>query len=115
MTPYLNPASRVEERYNTAHAKTRVLIEQTFGRWKRRFHVLHGEVRMRPERVCTIIGACDVLHNIAVIMNEPMDDDPLDDDVVEIDHYQGPQRGLVIRDHIRDMFIFHNSMLPITR
>ena len=42
-----------------------------------------------------MIGACAVLHNIAVLLNEPMDDDPLDDDPEGIDPYHGPQR-----DHI---------------
>ena len=56
------------------HTKTRVIIEQTFGRWKRRFHVLHSEIRMAPERVCNIIGACAVLHNIAILQKEPMED-----------------------------------------
>ena len=56
MTPYLRPSTPAEERFNTAHSKTRVTIERTFGWWKRRFHVLHSEIRMHPERVCTIIG-----------------------------------------------------------
>lgn len=100
MTPYTSPSTAAQERYNTAHTKTRVVVEQTFGRWKRRFHVLHSEIRMTPERVCTVIGACAVLHNIALLLNEPMDDDPLEDDPEEIDPYNGPQRGLAMRDHI---------------
>lgn len=63
MTPYPNPANAKQEAFNKAHCQTRVAIEQTFGRWKRRFHLLHSECRMKPEKVCTIIGACAVLHN----------------------------------------------------
>ena len=74
MTPFNNPRNPSQEAYNTAHTKTRVVIEQNFGRWKRRFHVLHSEVRMAPEKVCLIIGACAVLHNIAILQNEPMED-----------------------------------------
>lgn len=44
MTPYLAPGNEAQERYNTAHKTTRVTVERTFGRWKRRFHVLHSEV-----------------------------------------------------------------------
>ena len=54
LTPYRQPTTSAQENYNYAHKKTRVLIEQTFGRWKRRFHCLHGEIRMAPDKVCTI-------------------------------------------------------------
>ena len=100
MTPYPSPSTAAQENYNTAHTKTRVIVEQSFGRWKRRFHVLHSEIRMTPERACSVIGSCAVLHNIAVLLNEPMDDDPLDDDPEGIDPYHGPQRGLAMQDHI---------------
>ena len=100
MTPYPSPSTAAQENYNTAQTKTRVIVEQSFGRWKRRFHVLHSEIRMTPERACSVIGACAVLHNIAVLLNEPMDDDSLVDDPEGIDPYHGPQRGLAMRDHI---------------
>ena len=46
MTPYPSPSTATQENYNTAHTKTKVVVEQSFGWWKRRFHVLHSEVRM---------------------------------------------------------------------
>ena len=100
MTPYPSPSTAAQENFNAAHTKTRVIVEQSFGRWKRRFHVLHSEIRMTPERACSVIRPCAVLHNIAVLLNEPMDDDPLVDDPEGIDPYHGPQRGLAMRDHI---------------
>ena len=100
MTPYPSPSTAAQENYNTAHTKTKVIVEQSFGRWKLRFHVLHSEIRMTPQRACSIIGASAVLHNIAVLLNEPMDDDPLDDGPEGIDPCHGPQRGLAMRDHI---------------
>ena len=75
-------------------------MEQSFGRWKQQFHVLHSEIRMTPQRACSVIGACAVLHNIAVLLNEPIDDDLLDDNPEGIEPYHGPQRGLAMRDHI---------------
>ncbi len=65
LTPLLAPKNLAEERYNRAHKVTRCIVERTFGIWKRRFHVLHSEIRMDPRKVCHIIGACAVLHNIA--------------------------------------------------
>ena len=79
LTPYRQPVSIDQENYNSAHKRTRVLIEQTFGRWKRRFHCLHGEIRMSPDRVCTIIVACAVLHNMAIDWKEPILEDTIVD------------------------------------
>ena len=74
MTPFATTRTPSQEAYNSAHTKTRVVIEQTFGRWKRRFHVLHAEIRMAPEKVYMIVGACAVLHNIALLLHKPMED-----------------------------------------
>jgi hypothetical protein len=30
---------------------------------------------MKPQKVCRIIGACAILHNIALLRNEPLDAD----------------------------------------
>ena len=103
MTPYTTTRNEAQEAYNIVHAKTRVIIEQTFGRWKRRFHVLHGEIRMAPRKVCLIVGACAVLHNIAVQLHEPMEDGEVDL-LADVDPYHGPQQGLLIRDHICETF-----------
>ena len=103
MTPYTVTRNAAQETYNDAHAKTRVVIEQTFGRWKRRFHVLHAEIRMGPEKVCVIVGACAVLHNIAVRLHEPMEDEEVDE-LADVDPYHGPQQGLSLRDHICQTF-----------
>lgn len=88
----------------------RVEIEKTFGRWKRRFHVLHSEIRMTPEKACLITGACAVLHNIAVLMKEPMEDGE-EIEEVEVEPFNGLQQGLVIRDHICHTFFGWNSDL----
>lgn len=103
MTPYHNPVTVKEKAFNRAQKKTRVCIEQTFGRWKRRFHLLHSEVRMDPEKVCQLIGACAVLHNIALSFNEPIEDDGNIEDN-DVDEYHGPENGNMIRDHITNTF-----------
>ncbi len=104
MTPYHEPATANQRAFNRAHRKTRVMIEQTFG-WKRRFHLLHSEVRMHPEKVCKLIGACAILHNIAIAFNEPMEDEEGDeDDQPDVQKYQGRETGHLIRDHIANTF-----------
>ena len=51
--------------YYRDHKRTRCVVERGIGQWKRRFHVLHGEIRVKsPAYVCRIIEACALLHNI---------------------------------------------------
>ena len=45
MTPYLHPRDRSQRRYNVAQRKTRCIVERTIGILKRRFHILHSEIR----------------------------------------------------------------------
>ncbi|VDI51079.1 Hypothetical predicted protein [Mytilus galloprovincialis] len=82
LTPNLRPSTRHQERFNSAQTRTRSVIERTFGRWKRRFHLLHSEIRLTPDRVCKIVIACAILHNFAILQREPM---IYDREVEEID------------------------------
>ena len=66
MTPYIHPQTRPQLRYNMAHKRTRVLVENTIGVLKRRFPCLHFGLRVNPGRANTIIAACIVLHNVAI-------------------------------------------------
>ncbi|KAI2646780.1 hypothetical protein H4Q32_026364 [Labeo rohita] len=86
LTPFLNPVTAAQTRYNTAHAKTRNVIERCFGVLKRRFHCLHGELKMKPERVCNIICACVVLHNLArdLALPDLEEDQMLEEPAMEI-------------------------------
>ena len=75
MVPYANPITANQCSFNRSLKKTRVVIEQVFGRWKR-FHILHSEIMQNA----SINGlqcdwGCGVLHNIAVMFNEPFEDD----------------------------------------
>ena len=72
MTPYPHPSTQHQEGFNEALGKTRVKIEQLFRIFKRRFHLMHSEIRMDPVKVLQRIGACAVFHNIAKQMTNQM-------------------------------------------
>lgn len=57
-------------------------MERGIGQLKRRFHVLHGEVRLRLEKVSKVIIACAILHNICKVRQiaEPLEDGDEDED-----------------------------------
>ncbi|MBN3298691.1 HARB1 nuclease, partial [Amia calva] len=89
MTPYPDPQTREEIKYNVAHSNTRVRIEMTFGVIKAHFACLQG-LRVRAVWACEVLAACVVLHNIATIRKErapcqlPMPPDVVDP--VTLDH-----------------------------
>ena len=106
ITPYSQPQSPSQEQFNRAHKTTRCVIERSFGLLKHRFHILHSEIRMSPDRVCIITAGCFVLHNIAVSLREPeVDCDNIDDADFDVqEQYQGPENGNAVRMHITDSF-----------
>ncbi|KAJ8305567.1 hypothetical protein KUTeg_016163 [Tegillarca granosa] len=111
MTPYRCADTPQKQLFNNRHCKTRCMIERAFGVWKRRFHVLHSEIRMKPTKVCKIIIACAVLHNIAIELKEPLID--ADDEYVELEQpnvepYYGREEGNRIRDHYANTFFNAN-------
>ncbi|MCL4156128.1 UNVERIFIED_CONTAM: hypothetical protein GTU68_019153 [Idotea baltica] len=78
MTPIRNPNNRNAANYNYHHSKTRVIIENTFGRWKRRFPLLKFPNRRRTiPTILRDIRVAAVLHNLAIDSRAP---DPEDDD-----------------------------------
>ena len=48
--------------------------------------MLHAEIRMAPEKVCMIMGACAVLHNIALLLHKPMEDEEVEE-LADVDPY----------------------------
>ncbi|XP_052085077.1 putative nuclease HARBI1 [Mytilus californianus] len=103
VTPYLRPNSESQVRYNKAHVKTRAIVERCFGWWKRRFNILHGEIRTKPEKAVKIITACAVLHNIALKLREQMEDDNQEvNDVPVIRNHVDERRQ--VREHITRTF-----------
>ena len=60
LTPNLNPIEPYRQRFNTAHCRTRVLIEHTFGILYRRFSCRHSEIRLSPQRACNVVVVCSI-------------------------------------------------------
>ena len=77
MISILNHATPTEDWFNAALARTRVLIEQTFGILKRRFQIPHSNIRAKPTRTIIYTTACVILHNIdrSDIIDRYRDDD----------------------------------------
>ena len=114
LTTFTNPVTRPQRRYNSAHCKTRVRVEQMFGIWKSRFRCVHksgGCMMFRPERCVVIIVATAILHNICIDRRLPapeVDDAASDSDGDEgdgdgdgDDHQQNNRNdGVIARDNI---------------
>ena len=109
LTPYRQPTSTPQSIYNYAHKRTRVIFQQTFGRWKRRFHCLHGELRMNPDIICSIIVSCAVLHNIAIQWKQPLLEDEVPDDSYSNDVLDFEETaGHLASRHYRNQFSIRN-------
>ena len=76
MTPILNPASAAEHHYNRAHIQSRAVIERTFGVLKSRMRSLDrtgGAMVYSPQKVCKIVVASCIIHNIAIRHGMPLE------------------------------------------
>lgn len=51
-------------------------MERGIGQLKRRFHVLHGEVRVSPAKTSQIVMVCAALHNLCKERNLDLPDEP---------------------------------------
>uniref|UniRef100_A0A914VQT3 DDE Tnp4 domain-containing protein n=1 Tax=Plectus sambesii TaxID=2011161 RepID=A0A914VQT3_9BILA len=111
LTPYDRARNRAEGRFNKRHAIQRVLIEQAFGCLKRRLHVLHGEIRLpNPAKVCAVVIACCVLHNLATRRSlsdffDVIDDHQAPEEVAQTEELCGGRSGPVLRDEIALMLM----------
>jgi hypothetical protein len=99
-----------QRRLNYGQKRTRVMIEQAFGQWKRRFAVLQSTCRTKLETAFSIIVACAVLHNIAKMNGLPdiaegPTDEEINDDMSFADAtVQTLEDGKGVRDYIADEF-----------
>ncbi|XP_056381956.1 putative nuclease HARBI1 isoform X1 [Hyla sarda] len=76
LTPYLAPRTDAQQRFNTAHKRTRSMVEHVFGQIKSRFRCLDvtgGALLYNPVLVGKIVLSCAVLHNIALLHQIPIE------------------------------------------
>ena len=85
MTPILKPKNAGEVCYNTAHRRTRCVIERCFGLLKRRFPCLHLGLRTALANTLVSIGATAVMHNFALMHREQDFDEDIEDEDVPFD------------------------------
>ncbi|XP_067854380.1 putative nuclease HARBI1 [Heptranchias perlo] len=75
VTPVRNPGTAAEQVYNESHAATRKVIEQIIGELKQCFHCLDrsgGVLQCMSEQVSRFVIICYVLHNCAIIRDQPL-------------------------------------------
>ncbi|CAC5403008.1 HARBI1 [Mytilus coruscus] len=105
LTPYRQPADRMQQKFNGVLCSTRFMVERVIGNWKKRFQILGSQIRMQPTKACKIITACAILHNIAILRNEPdIDGEQKEDVQPRIPPYVGKEDGHEYRDHLAIKF-----------
>ncbi|XP_045121818.1 putative nuclease HARBI1 [Portunus trituberculatus] len=117
LTPILQPRDAAEEAYNRAHKRTRCIVERGIGQLKRRFHVLHGEIRVDPIKTSKIVMVCAALHNLCKEMNLQLPDDehdeyedqPLEANPVQPLQLGHLQNGVLVRDHFINLHFRHEQ------
>ncbi|XP_069165794.1 putative nuclease HARBI1 [Procambarus clarkii] len=91
LTPFTNHENPPEELYNRSHARTRVVIEKTFGVLKSRFRCLHrsgGSLQYEPDKCAKISVACMLLHNYCIEQRIPLEE-IIDDDFIMNENVEG--------------------------
>ncbi|KAI4896464.1 hypothetical protein NFI96_009633, partial [Prochilodus magdalenae] len=78
LTPIQQPNTEAEERYNSAHTRTRAVVERAIGLWKQRFRCLSksaGGLQLNPTKSCAVVVVTALLHNTALRANVQLPDD----------------------------------------
>lgn len=68
----------------------------------KKMYICYLQIRLKPQRACKIVIACAVLHNIAITLGEPEDEEDIIEDNNQslIQSYQGLQNGRCVRDYV---------------
>ena len=55
----------MQKNYNVVHKHTRSLVERTIGQAKKRFYCMGSIIRLKQDRIPSVVVACFILHNEA--------------------------------------------------
>uniref|UniRef100_A0A8C8JCK4 DDE Tnp4 domain-containing protein n=1 Tax=Oncorhynchus tshawytscha TaxID=74940 RepID=A0A8C8JCK4_ONCTS len=97
-TPYINPTTAEQQRYNRAHIRTRGLVKRMFGVWKNRFQCLHNTLSFKQRCCCNVIIATAVLHNY---LKQYCCPDPLMEDQDQADVPMGLRQAMTNEDFVQ--------------
>lgn len=105
LTPLTSPSSPAERSYQRAHITTRNPVERTFGVAKRRFPALAIGLQIDVQTSLSVIVACFILHNIAILNNDSVDDfetvheDEFPPEVENSDNQNADSRNQIIHNY----------------
>ncbi|XP_071580307.1 putative nuclease HARBI1 isoform X2 [Temnothorax nylanderi] len=112
LTPFRNPQNEEEQRYNEIQSRTRMVVERTFGTWKRRFPCLSRGLSLKLLTCTGVVSACAVLHNLSLHFKDILPEEPEPNAIIEGNeelpynepHWQ-PGDGHIIRQNVvRELF-----------
>lgn len=71
ITPFKEPLTSAQRRYNTAHSRARITVECSFGMTKTRWrNIYNRELELSVKNCCKTIFSAFVLHNICVMKGD---------------------------------------------
>ena len=85
LTPFANPSTPPEVKYNKIHSSVRSAVERSIGKLKNRWRCLHksgGALQYEPSKCCLVIHTCILLENLCISLGleDPEIDDEEDDE-----------------------------------
>lgn len=107
LTSFRNPQNEAQERYNQIQSRTRMVVERTFGVWKRRFPCLSRGLSLKLITCTAVVSACAVLHNLALQFQDVLpEEQDNDNENIEDLHYNDPHwqpaDGFIVRQNVVD-------------
>ena len=122
ITPFKNPHSIDQKRFNAAHSRARIVVECAFGILKTKWrNIFNRDLELTTENCIKTIFAAFVLHNICILkndfnpnmlfenehINDDDDDNEINGDIIVPDS----EEGLNIRNDIFNDFLSRNQIL----